>query len=182
MKNTPNIMKRASITMGIGLLLCLALSFFVLLSTNAFFAFATAAHDRNSNSNIEAVSHELFGNRQISSAGYLYNFDGSPDFIYLDFTNYGFVILHRETLSLLEYDSKGDLPWTSSTMRKYYGGPLNYFRRYGYYFINVVTGNRKIVEAQESVILSSTIRESLEKEILEHSILRHNRRVRFRQR
>jgi hypothetical protein len=41
---------------------------------------------------IEKISQEIFGNVTIGSKELLFNLDESPDFIYVDFTNYGYAV------------------------------------------------------------------------------------------
>lgn len=38
----------------------------------------------------ENITHEIFGNLQIESCEYLYTVDGSPDYVYVDFSNQGY--------------------------------------------------------------------------------------------
>ena len=52
--------------------------------------------------------------QSVDSIGYLYNFDGSPDYIYVDFMGKnGYVIFSKETLEILEYTNNGSFPYES---------------------------------------------------------------------
>ena len=98
----------------------------------------TITFDGNSHE-LEKLTNELFGDVRIRSTEYLYNFDDSPDFIYLDFENYGYAVFMRETLELLEYAAQGSLPYQNSREKKYYSGPKNYFNKIDRNFVNAVT-------------------------------------------
>jgi len=45
----------------------------------------------------------LFGDISIKSGEYLYNLDESPDFIYVEFEDFGYAIYSSQTLDILEY-------------------------------------------------------------------------------
>ena len=81
------------------------------------------------------------GNIQnVDDVGYLYNFDGSPDYIYVDFINQtGYVIFSEETLEILEYANNGYFPYDSISEQKYYGGPYKYFIKNNNNFTNILT-------------------------------------------
>lgn len=88
----------------LAVILCLLLSFtatFLGLNSSKF-AFAASGDDVISyDKNVDEISQELFGNMGIKTKEYLYNFDDSPDYIYIDFENYGYAVYLRETLELL---------------------------------------------------------------------------------
>ena len=80
---------------------------------------------------IEYVTRELFGYKQIRSIEFLYNFDGSPDFIHVDFEDFGYAIFLSSTFEILEFSHSGSLPFLGGNVRRYYGGPMNHFVRTG---------------------------------------------------
>ena len=51
---------------------------------------------------IDSVTYEIFGDKKIRSSEYLYNLDDSPDFIYVDFENYGYVVYFKDTMEMME--------------------------------------------------------------------------------
>lgn len=59
--------------------------------------------DRKAQTDIQKVSNELFGDISIKSGEYLYNLDESPDFIYVEFEDFGYAIYSSQTLDILEY-------------------------------------------------------------------------------
>jgi hypothetical protein len=80
---------------------------------------------------IEDASYELFGDKQIRTVRHLHNFDGFPDFIYVDFEDWGYAVFKSATFELLEFSHYGSLPFPYGNYRLYYGGPLNYYVRTG---------------------------------------------------
>jgi len=68
---------------------------------------------------IEKISQELLGDVVIGYIEFLYNLDDSPDFIYVDFTNYGYAVFAAESLELLEFSAKGSLPYRNTRGRRY---------------------------------------------------------------
>lgn len=123
---------------GLGIVIFLVASLFAVFISTTVFA-ASASEKGISYYDIQTLSHELFGDVRIKSSEFLYNFDGSADFIYVDFEDYGYAVFSADTLELLEYAPQGGLPY--NTTKKYYGGPTNYFQRNGEQFTNTVTGN-----------------------------------------
>jgi hypothetical protein len=87
-------MKKVRI-LGIGLVFCLALSMLALLPFNT--VSASAAVNALDTMNIENVTQALFGDKQINKTEYLYNLNDSPDFVYVEFSDYGYAVYLRET-------------------------------------------------------------------------------------
>lgn len=71
--------------------------------------------DRVGQTDIQKVSNELFGDISIKSSEYLYNLDESPDFIYVEFEDFGYAIYSSQKLDLLEYSLSGALPYTAQS-------------------------------------------------------------------
>lgn len=95
---------------GLGMVLCILMMLVVSLQFNSFSAFA-ATNEDNTPYSVESLSKELFGDLKIKSSEYLYNFDDSADFIYVDYEGYGYAVFFASTLELLEYSPKGSLPF-----------------------------------------------------------------------
>lgn len=129
-------MKKVKI-LGISLIFCLALSMLALLPFNT--VSASAAVNPLDTMNIENVTQALFGDKQINKTEYLYNLNDLPDFVYVEFSDCGYAVYLRETAELLEYAPSGSLPFSSNKTRNYYGGPTNYFGKYGDQFIDLST-------------------------------------------
>ncbi|MCL2139598.1 MAG: leucine-rich repeat domain-containing protein [Treponema sp.] len=108
---------------------------------------------------VDKASREIFGNLKIKSREYLYNLDDSPDFIYVDFEDYGYAVFLRETLEMLEYAPWGSLPYPVTRERRYYGGPKNYLNKDGDVFTNVVTNETALVSGMEASSYSQEVRE-----------------------
>ena len=84
---------------------------------------------------------KIFGNVEINSIEYLYNFNDSPDYVYVDFEGLGYVIYYRTTLEMMEYSYEFDLDYSNIDSRKYYAGPSNYYGKKNNKFIDVDTGD-----------------------------------------
>jgi len=108
-------MKKVRI-LGIGLVFCLALSMLALLPFNT--VSASAAVNALDTMNIENVTQALFGDKQINKTEYLYNLNDSPDFVYVEFSDYGYAVYLRETAELLEYAPSGRLPYSDNITQK----------------------------------------------------------------
>ena len=135
MKNI-NLLKTTSIL----LLFCITFSFFSL--------YATAIQSPNDTATVEntekiVVDNNLteknstlqstFEDRTISSCRYIYNWDGSPDYIYATLQGGGYAILSRTTLELLEYSLQGSAPYQNASVQGYYAGPCNYLEKTAIY-------------------------------------------------
>lgn len=77
--------------------------------------------------NIDDSSAKYFMGQEIKEVAYLYNLDGSSDFMLFTFDDGGYAILARESQELLEYTSDGSFPVDFINNKVYYGGPNNYF-------------------------------------------------------
>ena len=74
-------------------------------------------------SNLHSIN-DIVSATEIEDNGYLYNYDGSIDYIYIDFAgSNGYIILLEETLEIVEYTTQGDFPYENIDGDKYYGGP-----------------------------------------------------------
>lgn len=93
-------------------------------------------------SDVKDLSYQIFGNKKIKSIEYLYGFNESPDFVHVDFDDYGYAVYFKETMELMEYSPVGSLSYENSDARKYYAGPSNYYNKKDNYFTNIITGNR----------------------------------------
>ena len=109
---------------------------------------------------IEKTSLELFGNVTIGSQEFLFNLDESPDFIYVDYTNYGYAVFAAESLELLEFAAQGSLPYQNTRGRRYYNGPKGYFAKINEQFINEVTNESFAISASDAKAYSQTIRQT----------------------
>ncbi len=90
---------------------------------------------------VEDVTNYIFGEKEIQSIEYLYGFNDSPDYIYVDFADYGYAVYFSETMELMEYSPIGELPYENKSEQKYYAGPSNYFAKKDDRFVNAVTGD-----------------------------------------
>jgi hypothetical protein len=109
--------------------------------------------------NVDAASSEIFGDVKIKSSEYLYNLNDSPDYIYVDFKDYGYAVYFKSTMELMEYSPRGNLPYPETRARRYYGGPTNYFNKEGEQLVNAVT--------KESVYVTSAEAETYSRQIVE---------------
>lgn len=77
----------------------------------------------------EMLSKELFGEVEVRTSEYLYDFDDSPAYIHVDFGEHGYAIYFRDTMELIEYAPIGSLPYDDDECKKYYGGPTEYLKK-----------------------------------------------------
>ena len=84
--------------------------------------------------------NNILTNNEVDEMGYLYNYDGSIDYIYIDFIgSNGYIIMLEETLEILEYATQGEFPYKYIDGDKYYGGPELYYKKEGNEFQNILT-------------------------------------------
>ena len=142
---------------GFGFMLCMMVLLSVALSgvKTVVFASENATESRD----VEKLSYELFGDVKVQSIEYLYNLNDSPDFIYVDFKNYGYAVYLQDTLELLEYSPKGSLPYADARARKYYSEPANYFNKNGELFVNAVSNEVLSLSRSESEMYAQQILE-----------------------
>ena len=122
---------------GLGLAVCLAATVTSGVITKEF---ARAVADDSALSYAQTVSHEMFGDVQIQSSEYLYDFNDSPNYVHVDFADGGYAIYYSETMELLEYSPFGELPYADNAVQKYYAGPSNYFYKVGEGYVNATSG------------------------------------------
>ncbi len=120
--------------------------FLIIVAILLQFLLALCCWDKNLNTAYagDAVlesSSDLFNDREIESSGYLYNYDDSADYVYIDFVGEGgYAIFANETFELMEYSLCGDFPYSNlENSKKYYGGPNLYFSKNHDTFQNLIT-------------------------------------------
>lgn len=112
--------------------------------------------------NVLELSQKLFGDKAIDSIEYLYNFDDAQDYIYIDYLDYGYAVFMKESLALLEYSQTGSLPFPETReLRRYYGGPKNYYSKQNEQFIDNITGEAFFVSETEIRRFSNEVRNNL---------------------
>ena len=81
--------------------------------------------------------------QKIAETGYLYNIYNEPEYTFTTFENGGYKICRETTGETIEYSAAGILPYEADE-KKYYNGPLNYLRKDGNFFYDIVNcgGNR----------------------------------------
>ena len=75
---------------------------------------------------VDSITKYQFGDVSIKSCEYLYNLDGSNDYLYVIFNN-GYAVYNKYNFEMLEYSPNGQLPYEKTELKKYYAGPSNYF-------------------------------------------------------
>ena len=127
---------------------------------------------------VEQLSHGLFGDdKEIKSIQSLYNYNGNPDYIYVDFESWGYAVYFNSTLSLLEYSHQGSLPYPPNTeVMKYYAGPTNYFIAEGEWeegkqFVHTVTGKSFFLSDADITMYSNEIHNYLLTNLQDDNIL-----------
>ena len=105
---------------------------------------------------------DLLNGREAESTGYLFNYDDTTDYTYIDFKGRGgYAIFSTETGEMLEYTLSGDFPYTDTSNKMYYGGPSKYHSKRGMEFVNVVTNEAFTVSTAEAKSISSSMRKRL---------------------
>lgn len=106
-------------------------------------------------SNFHTLS-DIILDTEIEDEGYLYNYDDSIDYIYIDFIgSKGYVILLEETLEIVEYATQGEFPYKNIEVNKYYGGPNAYFVKNGKLFQDILTD--KTFEYSDNLIYNKAV-------------------------
>lgn len=119
---------------------------------------------------IDQTIDGIFGDVDVASCGYLYNFDDSADFIYVKFAGDGYAVFNKYTLEMLEYSPFGELPYEEGNSLQYYAGPTYYLRKNKNQFENIVTGQKMDVTHNETIILAQKTREILYNSGVQHEI------------
>ena len=139
---------------------------FVLLVTMLIFAFSATAFAQEKEK--EQVSlgtidiiQSIFGNEEVDTIEYLYGFDESADYIYVNFTNYGYAVFLRSTMEMLEYSPKGELPFGDTFEKKYYAGPGNSYTKKGAQFVNTFSKEELHLTKEEASEKSRLIVQAL---------------------
>lgn len=119
-------------TIKIVVLVCLMItiiitSIFMSLNTGLDVAEAAVIAD-DASINLQTAFNGMF-DRETTSTEYLYNLDGSADYIYVEFNGGGYAVLYRDTYELLELSYTGTLYSGVGNVKKYYGGPSNYYTK-----------------------------------------------------
>lgn len=144
-------------------LICFALSLIGLLSVNLIGAFA---EEEVQMMRVDEMSRQLFGDVEIESIEYLYNYDEQPDYLYVNYCDYGYAVFLREGLNLLEYAPDGELPYTETKGKKIYGGPTNYFEKEDEQYIDVVSGESFSIETSEANNFADNLRNTFKNELI----------------
>lgn len=114
------------------------------------------------NYTVEKVVADLFGNdAKIAYGEFLYNFDQSSDYVYVEFENTGYAVFLKETMELLEFSPTGKLCYPEIMSFKYYGGPGSYYYKRNNYFVDAMTNEQFYVSETEACAYASDIRETL---------------------
>lgn len=145
-------------------LICFALSLIGLLSVNLIGAFAE--EDNVQMMRVDELSRQLFGDVKIESIEYLYNYDEQPDYLYVNYCDYGYAVFLREGLNLLEYAPDGELPYTETKGKKIYGGPTNYFEKEDEQYIDVVSGESFSILTSEANNFADNLRNTFKNELI----------------
>ncbi len=135
------------------------------------------ANETNVNGNVSTVESKdknkdanSFKGKKITSYGYLYNLDGSADYIGVEFENGGYAVFLRDSLEMMECSLDGDYPFENFADKKYYAGPANYLKKSGNSFENVVTGEIADVSSLQAVKFSRQTRSLLNKNSCEKTL------------
>lgn len=112
-------------------------------------------------SDIKSLTQSMFGDVEIKSSEYLFNLDGVPDYIYVEFENSGYAVYYKDTLELLEYSAKDSLIYPNNQTYKYYGGPGKYFTKQGECFEDLINGEIFKISLNSAKSYSNDVRNML---------------------
>lgn len=132
----------------------LTIGFMVAFFAAGPLAVAHAAESSDELSQFKSITYEIFGNTEIESCEYLYGLDNSSDYIYVDFSEQGYVIYHKDSAEMLEYSPTGDGPYCGIEERKYYAGPSNYYIKEEGGFVNVSNKANSVVSGSQAQSLA----------------------------
>lgn len=79
--------------------------------------------------------------QKVVETGYLYNIYDEPEYTFTTFENSGYKICHETTGETIEYTTAGTFPYGADE-KKYYGGPLNYLRKDGDSFYDILNSDK----------------------------------------
>jgi hypothetical protein len=121
--------------------------------------------------NVETLTKAMFGDVDIRSSEYLYNLDGSSDFIYVEFENdCGYAIYYKDSMELLEYSAQGSLAYPTTTTLKYYGGPSIYLTKQDNCFVDVLNGETLEITSKSAQEYSDEVRYALNNSYRESNV------------
>lgn len=89
----------------------------------------------------KANAEENQEEQKVAETGYLYNMYDEPEYTFTTFENGGYKICHEKSGETVEYSAAGTLPYEAGE-KKYYGGPLNYLRKNGDSFYDVLNSDK----------------------------------------
>jgi len=107
---------------------------------------------------------DILNDASIENCSYMYNLDGSPDFLYIQLSGDGYAIFLSQTLELMEYSPVGASEFSPESYDVYYCGPGCYFNKENDCFVDISSGERRYLTDEEISTYSNTIRQSLIKE------------------
>ena len=90
---------------------------------------------------IKANAEENQEEQKVAETGYLYNIYDEPEYTFTTFENGGYKICHENSGETVEYSAAGTLPYEAGE-KKYYGGPLNFLRKNGDSFYDVLNSDK----------------------------------------
>ena len=130
----------------------------LLFSLTIFFAIIPSdSYAEELNISVETILHDIFGNKKINNAEILYGLDNESDYIYVEFSEGGYSILLKETAEILEYSVTGHPPYSNSSQKKYYAGPMNYFYKINETFFRLDTNESFNLTSEEKSIISKSV-------------------------
>ena len=103
-------------------------------------AFSATLNYEQENEIIEETQR-IFGDVIVDNIEFLYGFNESPDYVYVNFENSGYVIYFYNTLEIMEYSYEKNINYDNANSKKYYAGPSNYYEKRNDKFVDIATGD-----------------------------------------
>lgn len=99
-------------------------------------------------------------NKIVKKQKYMYNLDGTPDYLYVEFENGGYIVFHKSSMTMMEYSMR-KRKHVDISKKEYYGGPGVYLVKDGDDFIDQVSNRRFQISVEESKNISDSIRNEI---------------------
>ena len=129
------------------LILCITLLLSIVFLDNSFANAENLEENKNNLTNEIQETPAVLDNN-VKAIRNLYNYDGSPDYIYVELAEGGYAIFAKGSNELLEY-SPYDRVLEDYSDQVIYGGPGNYYSNNDNVYTNILSNDTLVMEKQE---------------------------------
>ena len=137
---------------------------FYFVGTNAVSVFS---YSENSNTEVigEDISNDGYNSYSITYIGYMYNYDDSDDYLYVEFNYNSFAVYWKNSLELLEFIDNNILGEYIKYYKIYYFGPQSYYLKNGEVFESIFDHVSIEISPTECISKADKIREMFNNEV-----------------